>query len=226
MNMNKLGDMSMTAFGYSDSEVCVCFPCLPASQVLLVITVPFFFFNMAKFCLGFAYEVSCSNTIQNNPPQSNTTNIYPCEYGYEYLILSSMLWLCFLSLWIPALFGNCWRQCFCCLCDPIVLFGTIVDFVKRCCCEFGRINLCEIVWYSHCVVHLLLAVTGLVWLSDCDQTVSMTVWLTVLLSLGLDCLLAGSEIFHRVRLHLARRAAGTQERSEQSPLIYRGGARV
>ena len=48
-NVNKLGDMTMTAFGYSDSEVCVCCPCLPASQVLLVITVPFFFFNLVKF---------------------------------------------------------------------------------------------------------------------------------------------------------------------------------
>ena len=48
-NVNKLGDMTMTAFGYSESEVCVCCPCLPASQILLVITVPFFFFNLAKF---------------------------------------------------------------------------------------------------------------------------------------------------------------------------------
>ena len=44
-NVNKLGDMTMTAFGYSDQEVCVCCPCLPASQVLLFIAVPFYFFN-------------------------------------------------------------------------------------------------------------------------------------------------------------------------------------
>ena len=48
-NVNKLGDMTMTAFGYGDSEVCVCCPCLPASQVLLVVTIPFFFFNLIKF---------------------------------------------------------------------------------------------------------------------------------------------------------------------------------
>ena len=47
-NVDKLGDMTMTAFGYSDSEVCICCPCLPASQVLLFITVPFFFFNWYK----------------------------------------------------------------------------------------------------------------------------------------------------------------------------------
>ena len=47
-NVNKLGDMTMTAFGYSDSEVCVCCPCLPASQVLLVVVLPFFFFNLVK----------------------------------------------------------------------------------------------------------------------------------------------------------------------------------
>jgi len=47
-NVDKLGDMTMTAFGYSDSEVCICCPCLPASQVLLFITVPFFVFNWYK----------------------------------------------------------------------------------------------------------------------------------------------------------------------------------
>ena len=65
-------------------------------------------------------------------------------------------------------------------------------------------NLCEIVWYSQCVAHIVLALSGLVWLTECDQTVSTTVWLTVLLSMGLDWLIAGSEVFHRVRLHLAR----------------------
>ena len=46
--VNKLGDMTMTAFGYSDSEVCVCCPCLPASQILLGVVLPFFFFNLVK----------------------------------------------------------------------------------------------------------------------------------------------------------------------------------
>ena len=47
-NVNKLGHMTMTAFGYSDQEVCICCPCLPASQVLLLITVPFYVFNWMK----------------------------------------------------------------------------------------------------------------------------------------------------------------------------------
>ena len=32
-NVDKLGDIVMTSFGYSDSETCLCCPCLPASQV-------------------------------------------------------------------------------------------------------------------------------------------------------------------------------------------------
>jgi len=47
-NVNKVGDIVLTAFGYSDQEVCVCCPCLPASQVLLVLTLPFFLFNWIK----------------------------------------------------------------------------------------------------------------------------------------------------------------------------------
>ena len=83
-------------------------------------------------------------------------------------------------------------------------FYATIDLLQRCCCEFGRVNLCEIVWYSQCVAHIVLALSGLVWLTECDQTVSTSVWLTVLLSMGLDWLIAGSEVFHRVRLHLAR----------------------
>ena len=35
-NVDKLGDIAMTSFGYSDSETCLCCPCLPASQVNLI----------------------------------------------------------------------------------------------------------------------------------------------------------------------------------------------
>ena len=34
-NVDKLGDIVMTSFGYSDSETCLCCPCLPASQVIM-----------------------------------------------------------------------------------------------------------------------------------------------------------------------------------------------
>jgi len=158
-------------------------------------------------------ELSCVDTT------NLTTTQHPCHYGLEYLILSSILWLLFLPAWLAALFGNCWRQCFCCLCDPIVLFGTILDFIKRCCCEVGRFNLCEFVWYSHCATHLALAVSGLVWLSGCPDTVTTTVWITVLASVGLDFILAGSEIYHRARLHNIRKSTGQPGVTEESPLI-------
>ncbi len=31
---DKVGEIALTALGYSESEKCVCCPCLPASQVL------------------------------------------------------------------------------------------------------------------------------------------------------------------------------------------------
>ena len=60
-NVDKLGDIAMTSFGYSDSETCICCPCLPASQILLFITVPFFGFNLYKLGLGVSYDSGCSN---------------------------------------------------------------------------------------------------------------------------------------------------------------------
>ena len=35
-NVDKLGDIVMTSFGYSESETCLCCPCLPASQVMII----------------------------------------------------------------------------------------------------------------------------------------------------------------------------------------------
>jgi hypothetical protein len=69
-------------------------------------------------------------TSESGAPPQSSFNIYPCEYGFHYLVASSAVWICFLPFWISALFGNCWRQCCCCCCDPIVLCGTIIDFVK------------------------------------------------------------------------------------------------
>ena len=60
-NVDKLGDIAMTSFGYSDSETCICCPCLPASQILLFITVPFFGFNLYKLGLGVSYDSGCSS---------------------------------------------------------------------------------------------------------------------------------------------------------------------
>ncbi len=34
---DKVGEMALTAFGYSESEHCICCPCMPASQILYFI---------------------------------------------------------------------------------------------------------------------------------------------------------------------------------------------
>lgn len=36
-NVDKMGQITLTALGYSNEEECVCCPCLPASQTLLII---------------------------------------------------------------------------------------------------------------------------------------------------------------------------------------------
>ena len=36
-NVDKLGEITLTALGYSTEEECVCLPCCPASQILLII---------------------------------------------------------------------------------------------------------------------------------------------------------------------------------------------
>jgi len=205
----------MTAFGYSESEVCVCLPCLPASQVLLFLTVPFFIFNFIKMGFGLSYDLSCT-PISFEVVNNGTDLILPCVYGYDYLLLSGFIWLCFLPLWISTLFGNCWRQCFCCFCDPVVFMSTLLDFIKRYLCEYGKYNLCEIIWYSYCIVHLVLAVSGLIWQINCTTPLSFVVRTTVSLSLFLDFLFAGSKLFHRARLHQKRKS---QDPTEECSLM-------
>jgi hypothetical protein len=38
-NVDKIGEITLTALGYSKSEECVCCPCMPASQILLFIMI-------------------------------------------------------------------------------------------------------------------------------------------------------------------------------------------
>lgn len=235
-NVDKLGDIVMTSFGYSDSETCLCCPCLPASQVLLLITVPFFIFNFYKLGLGVEYDVGCSSNFTSPKPETNVTDnstSYPCEFGYHYLVASSAVWLVFLPAWILALFGTCWRQCCCCCCDPIVLCGTLSDLIKRFCCECGKFNCCELIWYSHCLFHLVWASLGLAWLcglqvqyksydSYPDWETPQVVWDTALASIVLDFILAGSELIHRIKLHIDRNKTSTEgdiEMAEQGHMI-------
>ncbi len=36
-NVDKMGEITLTALGYSQEEECICCPCLPASQTLLIV---------------------------------------------------------------------------------------------------------------------------------------------------------------------------------------------
>lgn len=223
-NVDKAGDIAMTAFGYSETETCVCCPCLPASQILLVLAIPFFFFNFYKLGVGVSWDWGCSK-LENitatepepdegsglDPLQANATEtaplIYPCQQGFHYLVVSGAVWLTFLPCWICGLFGNCWRQCCCCCCDPVVIGATITDFIKRCCCECGRFNLCSFFWYTLCAFHVIWALTAIVWLvadvvkaGEGDWIAPREVCGTVVASVVMDFVLAGSEIFHRIRL--------------------------
>ena len=124
--------------GYGEREECLCCPCLTASQALLFTTVPFFIFNFYKLSVGLQFEYSCTtsfdpenfNSSALNTTDNSTDQVYPCEFGYHYLVASASVWLFFLPFWILALFGTCWRQCCCCCCDPIVLCGALTDFFK------------------------------------------------------------------------------------------------
>ena len=45
---------------------------------------------------------------------------YPCEFGFDYMTVGATIWMIYLPFYIVTLLGNCWRQCCCCLCDPLV----------------------------------------------------------------------------------------------------------
>ena len=66
----------MSSFGYSDSETCICCPCLTASQVLLFITVPFFGFNLYKLGLGVDYDSNCDSDFNVSQVNSRFGNNY------------------------------------------------------------------------------------------------------------------------------------------------------
>ena len=109
---------------------------------------------------------------------------------------------------------------------------TIFIF-QRFCCECGKFNLCEFIWYAHCIFHLIWATLGLLWLSGMgieykkynsypDYEAPDKVWNTVLASIILDYVLAGSEIVHRIKLHMERNKTSTEgdmEMGEQGQMI-------
>ena len=113
-NVDKIGDIALTATGFSEEEVCVCCPCLPASQLLLVIALPFLIFNWYKLVLGIVWDFGCSSVdvsgVEEVPEDGsgaagdmgdsaaeldtfspNVTNltepvVYPCQQGFHYLV--------------------------------------------------------------------------------------------------------------------------------------------
>jgi hypothetical protein len=178
-NVDKMGEITLTVLGYSNEEECVCCPCIPASQSLLIIMILLFGFNCYRIGVGIDYEKGCSLDAQktttlevskdatNNGNSSfddytvstvdDTRNVtlyivaYPCEFGFHYLTSGAAVWLAFLPFYITTLLGNCWRQCCCCLCDPLVCFACMLDIIKRYCCECGRFSLIFLIWYSMCI---------------------------------------------------------------------------
>ena len=64
--------------------------------------------------LGVSYDSGCSTVAPNSSfvynTTDNVTDVYPCEFGFHYLVVSGAVWITFLPLWICGLFGNCWRQ--------------------------------------------------------------------------------------------------------------------
>jgi len=223
--VEKIPEITLTALGYSENEECVCCPCLTASQVLLFIAIPFFFFNFYKLGIGISYESGCllEGYVYNST--DNVTEIYPCEFGYHYMVVSSAVWLAILPFWICGLFGNCWRQCCCCCCDPIVLCATASDFLQKCCCECGNFKVCEILWLAHCSFHIIWSFLALSWWIGLESNTSLihdrnevNDWEiprsfidTVIASIFLDFILAGSELFHRIRVKQRQMCGNTDQ---------------
>ena len=144
----------------------------------------------------------------------NVTDVYPCEFGFHYMVASGAVWVAFLPFWICRLFGNCWRQCCCCSFDPIVIGSTVVDLLKKRCCECRNVNACDLLWLIHCGFHLIWSCIAILWLVDIktdsalfSDTIVVSGWEVpgsfvdnVIASIVLDFLLAGSEIFHKIRV--------------------------
>jgi hypothetical protein len=41
----------------------------------------------------------------------------------------------------------------------------IFSSYQRCCCECGKVNLCELVWMAHCLFHIGWAAAAVTWLA-------------------------------------------------------------
>ncbi len=104
-----------------------------------------------------------------------------------------------------------------------VCFATLFDCFKRCCCECGKFSLLGFIWSSVCVFQVAWSVCGLVWLvralTEPDQDYLLydpvkRLVVTVAASACLDFLVAGSELFHKARLHFVHRQARGEQQEE------------
>ena len=248
-NVDKVGEITLVALGYADDETCLCCPCMAASQLMLFVMISFSIFIYYRLGLGISWESGCEgdkvnvvtvsnedlledpndfykHTIVDENVVTNTTTFlisYPCEYGFHYMVVGAAVWTCFLPFHIFTLLGNCWRQCCCCLCDPLVCCATVCDLMKRYLCECGRFSCIALVWYSMCIFQIVWGLSGLYWLvktyyfseTGKDFMEHVPTFETFLeattASVFLDLFLAGSEIVHKLRsVYNQKQAAATR----------------
>jgi len=245
-NVDKLGEITLVALGYSDDETCLCCPCINRSQIMLIVMFTYSLFIWYRLGLAVSWESGCTNDVDVAiAPQMNSTSsieddeddyssissdaasaatsaaVYPCEYGFEYMVVGAGVWAAFLPFHIFTLLGNCWRQCCCCLCDPLVCCSTICDLFKRYLCECGKFSLLALVWYSMCIFQVGWAASGLYWLVKFSYFDSSenggnydffmenfpsafgTFLKVTLASIVLDLFLAGSELVHKFRSYFS-----------------------
>ncbi len=65
-------------------------------------------------------DLSVSHSRDDSSGEITYLLEYPCQWAFHYLTSGAAVWLAFLPFYITQLLGNCWRQCCCCLCDPLV----------------------------------------------------------------------------------------------------------
>jgi len=211
-NTEKASEIVMTALGYSISEKCICFPCLPASQLLSFIVLALFCFNCFRLSTSLSYpgvpENMTLSTFKNL-----TKNSEELLRVKSYLTIGSAVWISVLPFYLFTLFGNCWRQCCCCLCDPIVCCATATDILKRCCCECGSFSFIQFLWYTICGFQIVWACYGCYYavvfhyvFNDllCETTQYIInedsfhwIFVFTVVSCILDFLFAGSELIHK-----------------------------
>ena len=51
-NVDKLGEITLVALGYSEDETCLCCPCLPRSQIMLMVMFAFSIFIWYRLGVG------------------------------------------------------------------------------------------------------------------------------------------------------------------------------